>query len=245
MASIVWGRNPQEAFRNPYEHEVNMDFSVEARTLLESFLKDLMKKNLVFTKQDTSLAKAEWMLLTDSVDGLIEALELLDNKRHRVSARIFRDVLENLDLVSLFRSDTDKSKQYRMRWFEGEFISHSTSRAFLKETMGEEARKNSADYYKVLSQFTHRTYNALCDSYVIGKGEKIAYDTHTIDSLSNPRILVLPQTTSAYYTVIADLTIVLSKSLIQSELISNEIISQYWNKILETPQTPRRFIERT
>lgn len=224
MASIVWGRNPQEAFQNPYEHEVNKDFSIEAHTLLESFLKHLMKKNRVFTKQDTSLTKAEWMLLTDSVDGLMEALELLDNKRHRVSARIFRDVIENLDLVSFFRSNTDKSKQYLAKWFEGEFIPHKIYRDFLRETMGEEARKNSADYYRVLSKYTHRTYKALCDSYIVGTDKKIAYDTYTIDSLSDPRILVLSQTTSAYYAVIADLTLRLSQSLIQSELMSNKII---------------------
>ncbi|MDE1236837.1 hypothetical protein [Vibrio aestuarianus] len=238
MASFVWGRDPQEAYRNPYEWDANRQFSIEARTILENFFADLMKKNMCFEKSETSLNKAEWMLLTDATDSLIEALENLDKSRHRITSRLFRDVIENLDLLTYFRAETHQSQKDLRKWFKGEFIPHRVSREYMRETDGESARKQRAKYYQDLSAFTHRTYKALCDSYALGQGDKLVYDTVT-----ESRMMVLPQTLSAYYCVLSDLIIQLSTSLQQSEFVSTEQLASYWSEVVETGSVPRRFVQ--
>lgn len=237
MASFVWGRSPQEAFDNPYEWEANSQFAEEAKGLLSSFFTVLMKKNMCFKKSDKSLEKAEWMLLTDSTDALIEALSNLGSKKHRITARLFRDVVENLDLLTFFRSNNSKAREKMDEWFSGEFIPHKVSREYLKEIDGESARKERAKYYQELSAFTHRTYSALCDSYSLGKGEMLVYDT-----ITESRMMVLPNTLSAYYAVLGDLLIQLSRSLGFSNLISQQELAELWGRVLKVQSVPRRFV---
>ena len=237
MASFVWGRSPQEAFKNPYEWEANAQFLKEANGLANSFFRVLMRKNMCFEKSNVSLEKAEWMLLTDSTDALIEALENIENKKHRITARLFRDVVESLDLLSFFRSDTPKANKKLSEWYNGDFIPHRISREYMLETDGELARKERAKYYQELSAFTHRTYGALCDSYSLGRGEMLVHDT-----LRDSRMLVLPQTLSAYYAVLADLLIQLSKSISLSQLISETELENFWCEVLHEQSAPRRFV---
>lgn len=238
MASFVWGRSPQEAFNNPYEWAANAQFAKEANGLLNSFFGVLMKKNMCFEKSNRSLEKAEWMLLTDSTDALIEALSNLESKKHRITARLFRDVVENLDLLTFFRSNTPKATQKMNDWFNGEFVPHKISREYLKETDGESAREERAKYYRELSSFTHRTYPALCDSYSLGKGEMLVYDT-----ITESRMMVLPNTLSAYYAVLGDLLIQLSKSLGLSNLISQSDLAAFWKIVFKVKSVPRRFVQ--
>ncbi|WP_216612389.1 hypothetical protein [Vibrio sp. RE86] len=238
MASFVWGRDPQEAYRNPYEWDANKQFSIEARAILDRFFAVLMNKDICFEKSETSFNKAEWMLLTDATDSLIEALENLDKSKHRITSRLFRDVVENLDLLTYFRAETHQSQKDLRKWFKGEFIPHRVSREHLRETDGESARKQRAKYYQELSAFTHRTYKALCDSYTLGQGNKLVYDTDAVS-----RMMVPPQTLSAYYCVLSDLIIHLSNSLQQSELITKEQLASYWLAVVETDSVPRRFVQ--
>ncbi|TVU63125.1 hypothetical protein FQP88_09695 [Vibrio atlanticus] len=238
MASFVWGRSPQEAFKNPYEWGANEQFALESKALLDGFFDILMKKNMSFKKSDTSLEKAEWMLLTDSVDALIEAILNLDSKKHRITARLFRDVIENIDLLTFFRSETTKSKNNLAKWFSGEFISHSISREHLLKTDGEEARAERVKYYRALSSFTHRTYGALCDSYSLGRGDMLVHDT-----ITESRFMVLPCTLSSYYAVIADLTIQLSKSLSLSGFITEDELGDCWMTVFKEKSVPRRFVQ--
>lgn len=239
MASFVWGRSPQEAFNNPYEYEANEQFSSEAFIIVNKFLNLLMEENMKFNINNVTLQKAEWMILTDSVDAVLEALYLLKRKKHRVAARIFRDVIENIDLLTFFKSGTDSSKEYLIKWFDGEFIPHRISRKHIKEIEGESARKRRAKYYQELSAFTHRTYSALKDSYFLGRGDKMVYDRkHESGSL------VLPHTISAYYAVIGDIIIQLSKIMAKSEICTKSQIDEIWYKVLLSESVPRRFVEK-
>ncbi|WP_260260347.1 hypothetical protein [Vibrio intestinalis] len=238
MASFVWGRSPQEAYRNPYEWDANRQFAKEAELLLHGFFETLMHKNMCFGRNENSFEKAERMLLTDSSDALIEALGNLDNKKHRITARLFRDVVENLDLLTYFRADTSKSRKSLEKWYQGEFIPHRVSREYLKETDGEKARKERSRYYQELSAFTHRTFKALGDSYALGRGEMLVYVTST-----QSRIMVLPHTLSAYYCVLADLILQLSASLSKSNLITSKQLTEYWAEVLKDDSVPRRFVQ--
>lgn len=238
MASFVWGRCPEEAYKNPYEHEANRQFATEAKEILDKFFKILMQKNMCFEKMDTSLAKAEWMLLTDSTDALIEALNLLEDKRHRITARLFRDVVENIDLLVFFHSNTSNAKKYLAKWFNREYIPHKIAREYLKSVDGEGARKQRAKYYGDLSAFTHRSYGALLKSYSLGCDDKMVFDTEF-----ESRNRVLPNTTSAYYAAIGYLILQLSKALILSGLISIAESEKCWANAIQNKSVPRRFVE--
>ncbi len=187
MASFVWGRDPQEAFDNPYEYDAQEQFVREASAFLKIIFEKLHEHNRKFHRDDTSLIKAIWMLDLDMIDSLQECLDLLVAKRHRIASRLFRDVVESLDLLKLFNSGTDRSEKLLLEWYKNEVISHGEARNYLKEVDGENASKNRRDYYRQLSKFTHRTYRALTDSYILAKDDLLVHD-----SIHLSKSLILP-----------------------------------------------------
>lgn len=58
MPSQVWGRDPQEAYREPYEYAVQDQFVREARSLFAALYRCLDFKQNVVAAQDRSTAKA-------------------------------------------------------------------------------------------------------------------------------------------------------------------------------------------
>lgn len=236
MTSFVWGRNPQEAFDNPYEYDAQDQFVREAEAFLRRMTEALDSYNMKFTRDDNGLKKATWMLLQDIVDSLYECLALIKEKRHRIAARLFRDVVESLDLIKLFHSGTERASRTLEKWYENEVISHSKARDYLKDIEGESAANARRDYYRQLSKFTHRTYRALLDSYVLGRGDKLAHDSH-----SPSKLLVLPQTISAYYAVLGDLIIQMAEIASLGGVIEKSYVKEAWLASLEEKRVPRRF----
>src|SRR5919112_2046420 len=104
MPSQVWGRSSQEAFHNPYEYAVQEQFLREADALLERLNANYQKYSMKFHFEDRSATKAVWMLQLDALDSLRDALQALSTKNHRVAAKLFRDVVETLDLAAFFYS---------------------------------------------------------------------------------------------------------------------------------------------
>ena len=102
MPSIVWGRNPREAYRNPYEYKAQDQFVREAEKIINKLFSELLKYAMKFKRDDTSIKKAIWMLQIDAVDSLQDFLILMKQKNHRVAGRLFRDVMETLDLAAFF-----------------------------------------------------------------------------------------------------------------------------------------------
>lgn len=237
MASFVWGRDPQEAFDNPYEYEAQEQFEREAKAFLLKMFELLNSYNMKFSRDDVGLTKATWMLLVDLIDSLYECLALIEEKRHRIAARLFRDVVETMDLLKLFHCGTDKASGELEKWYKNEVISHGEARKILKDTEGESSALARRDYYRQLSKFTHRTYRALSDSYVLGAGNMLVHDSH---SPSKP--LVLPQTISAYYAVLGDLIIQVSKIASLGGLIEESYINEAWSIVLGEESVPRRFV---
>jgi hypothetical protein len=83
MPSQVWGRDPQEAFEEPYEYAVQDQFDREANALLQRFYRSLNTKKYHFTVADQSAQKAVWLLAVDSLDSLRDCLDALKRKKHR------------------------------------------------------------------------------------------------------------------------------------------------------------------
>ncbi|MBL8311874.1 MAG: hypothetical protein JNL19_15750 [Burkholderiales bacterium] len=82
MASLVWGRDPQEAHDNPYEYEAQDQFVREAKELLSQIQVALDHFTMSFHRDDRSLEKATWMLAIDLNDALLESAQLFVEKRH-------------------------------------------------------------------------------------------------------------------------------------------------------------------
>lgn len=235
MASIVWGRHPQEAYDNPYEYEAQEQFVREAKELLSQLQIALDYFTMQFHRDDQTLEKATWMLAVDLIDALLESVQLLEEKRHRIAFRIFRDVVETIDLLQVLHSATPRAKKALHLWYEDETIPHKESRMHIEEQAGKNAAFNRRNYYSQLSKFTHRTYSALQKSYSLGRDDMLVHDSHSM------RMLVLPQTIASGLAVLADLILQASECLKQCGQLAPERVDHAWLVAIELNTAPRRF----
>jgi hypothetical protein len=75
MPSIVWGRDPQEAYEEPYEYGAQEQFAREAERLLSHLYALLNSEQHRYATEDRSAVKAAWLLAMDALDSLREGLE--------------------------------------------------------------------------------------------------------------------------------------------------------------------------
>ena len=169
MTSFVWERNPEEAYTNPYEYEAQNQFCREASFLLSKYYDYISSNTTKYHRDDTSKEKAIWMLHIDALDALRDCLELINAKRHRLAGRLFRDVIETLDLSAYFNTNTEQSNNSLKRWYNNEIIPHKKYRDFIRKTIGNTAAEELMENYKSFSKLTHRSYRALAKSYVLGQ----------------------------------------------------------------------------
>ncbi|MDQ6633090.1 MAG: hypothetical protein M3Y82_15265, partial [Verrucomicrobiota bacterium] len=176
---------------------------------------------MAFHQDERSLKKAVWMLQMDALNALSDCLELIESKRHRIAGRLFRDVVETLDLAAYFSSDSAKSRANLEKWFCDEIIEHHFYRDYIGKTMGPNAAEERKVFYRQLSKFTHRTYRALLKSYSLGAGNMMVYDGY-----HKSQSLVLPHTIAAYFAILAGLiTQFCDEAMIRGILLKN-IVSQ-------------------
>jgi hypothetical protein len=235
MASIVWGRHPQEAYDNPYEYEAQEQFVREAKELLSQLQVRLDYFTLQFHKDDRTLEKATWMLAVDLIDALLESVLLLEEKRHRIAFRLFRDVVETVDFLQVLHSATQRAEKALRLWYEDETIRHIESRKHIEEHVGREAAFKRRRYYEQLSKFTHRTYRALLKSYSLGRDDMLVHDSHSM------RVLVLPQTVASGLAVLADLILQATDCIKQCGPLTREEVDSAWLVAIELHTIPRRF----
>ena len=168
MPSIFWNLDPEEAYSNPYNYSAQEQFVREARRLLDFLAVGYEKYQMTFHRDDRSLKKAVWMLQMDALDSLSDCLDLIESKRHRIAGRLFRDVVETLDLAAYFSSDSAKSRANLKKWFDDEVVLHGVYRDYIKKTVGQDAAEERKNFHRQLSKFTHRSYRALLKSYSLG-----------------------------------------------------------------------------
>lgn len=236
MGSIVWGRHPQEAYENPYEYEAQEQFVREANELLSQLQVRLDCFTMQFHREDRCLGKATWMLAVDLIDALLESVQLLEEKRHRLAFRLFRDVVETIDLLQVLNSGTPRAEKALRLWYADETIPHKESRMHIEEYAGTDAALKRRTYYVQLSKFTHRTYRALLKSYSLGREDMLIHDSHS------KRLLALPQTIASGLAVLADLIIQASECLTQCGPLTLDEVAQAWIVAIELETVPRRFV---
>jgi hypothetical protein len=234
MTSIVWGRLPQEAYENPYEYEAQAQFLREANSLLAAFRAGLNRSIMTYHRDDRTLEKATWMLANDLVDALIEIAQLIEEKRHRVAARLFRDCIETIDFLTVLHSGTELATRALNSWYENHTIGHAESRQHIEAVEGSPSAGQRRAFYNQLSKFTHRTYLCLQDSYSLGQGELLVPDTYFAS-----RMLVQPQTIAAYMAVLSSLILEAASSLSSASALPSDEISRALHAALETDTVPR------
>jgi len=239
MLNFIWTREPSEAYLNPYEYAAQEQFVREALKVLDEFKKHMGNYNRKFSRDDTSLDKAIWMLQMDAIDSLLECHNLLSNKKHKIAGRLFRDTIEVLDLASFFNAKSERSKNLLKKWFKDEVIPNREFRNYIKENQGEKKAKQLASFYSQLSKLNHRTYRSLAYGYILGKNEMLVYD-----GFQKSDLLVFPGTISMYYSLLANLIRLLSTELINGGLIKIEIINHIWDKCIEDNPEERKFVIR-
>jgi hypothetical protein len=248
MPSQVWGRDPQEAFENPYEYKVQEQFVREASSLLSLFYRLMNDDRHKFRRDDRSVEKAIWMLQLDALDSQRDCLKALVPKNHRVAGKLFRDIVETLDLAAYFASRSRESSDYLEKWYSDEIVPHRVYREVVRRTEGNDAFEQKRRVYMGLSKFTHRSYRAICDGYLLGANDQLVHDAVT--SAFSDRgeeaeaMLVLPQTIASYFANLAELIQLFSDEIHRRGVLPEEQVCDAVAKSLELESVPRRFLPR-
>jgi len=246
LPSQIWERDPQEAFENPYEYEIQDQFVREARSLFPQLYRLLNSDHHRYSLEDRSRQKAVWLLAMDALDSLRDCLKALTRKEHRVAGKLFRDVVENMDLAEYFHSGNDTSAAL-VKWYADEIVGHSCYRDYVKRTRSEQEAKRLAKHYSSLSRFTHRSYRAILEGYSRGGGNRLVHDGICEmygNSENSTTSLVLPQTIASYYAVLANLVREYSTELSELGLVTRDEVRDAFSKSLEEGAIPRRFLPR-
>jgi hypothetical protein len=210
MPSAVWTRTIEKAFDFPYAYDAQKQFLQEADTILAAARTLLLQLNMKFTVEDQSVEKATWMLQFDALDALADALFLFRENRPSAAGRMFRDVLDTLDVAEHFTRGGEASRNDLAKWYSDDFVKHARARESAGQERGEAAKKAMADEYGDFSRFVHRTYRIVQRSYGQGVGERIWNDSELRDH-GHP----MPQTVAEFLTIYAQLILYLVKHLQQ------------------------------
>lgn len=236
MTSFIWGRDPQEAYQNPYEYEAQNQFYREASKLLKLLFEHMIKKSGTYVRDDQSAEKASWMLFLDSLESLIDCLDLLKDKKHRIAGRIFRDAVETMDIASYFNSNDPRKDKHLRDWYKDKVIPNSIYRNYIKEN-DEQEWEVLQRYYKQLSRINHRTYRSLAFSYSLGSNKRLIYEGRYESGLMVP-----PHVIAMYYALLSGLISHFVLKVVDCRLISAEEVDAFWDQALEKEVIERRFV---
>lgn len=225
MPSELWKRTLADILGDPwwasppYNSNKKSEFLNETRVFLDQVYKEFDSYNLKFHTDDRSLAKALWMLQVDALDTLRDCIIFLNENKHRIVGKMFRDILETLDLAEYLRLQGDGSNALN-KWYNSKIIPHREYRDFIKGKNPNRAN-NLADFYSQLSKWTHHTYFALGYSYSRGEGDMLVYDSHS-------PLLVLPRTIAQYIWMIKELIKLFFSRVKESGIVTVKDINPPW-----------------
>ena len=248
MPSQVWEcRDPQKAFKEPYEYGIQKQFAREAKAVLGRLYKLLNSNRHRYTVDDQSRQKAEWLLAMDALDSLQDCLKALNRKEHRVAGKMFRDVMESMNLAAYFHSKTEESNKALKKWYKDTIVPNREYRDYVKKSQHPDAAKRLSAYYSSLSRFIHRSYRVILDGYSRGERDLLVHDRtgelYGSDE-GSASLLVLPQTIASYYVVLANLILGYASELSELELVSKEDVRMAFAESLEFETVPQRFFPR-
>jgi hypothetical protein len=227
LESRIWYSDPEQEFKTPYDYSEQEIFFLEVQTLLDGLLRLMQCNDMKFSRDDRSRDKAVWMLHFDALDALREALLLLRERRHSIASRLFRDVLETIDLAAHLSRDFEQSRNDLEKWYADEIVQHRRSRESLGQAWGEHVKTARASLYKNWSRFTHRSYWAVSQSFGVGIGDKIWHD-----SILKEHGQCIPQIVASYLPLLANLTVLYIMELaVKSPLKNHELFKPIFDAL--------------
>lgn len=214
MKCNIWNKESAEvAFTKGFTLEEIEIFNIECESFLKKLLEESFSMKNDFCNDINDLKKATWLILNDIISSNYDCLQNLKIGNIRMASRVFRDNMENMNLVE-FLNESEKPK-YLTDWYKDEILSHSDYRNWLKKT-DEHLSTLTRDVYRIYSKYAHRTYHSILESYSLSKDKKLEYK-YCIDK-NNPKDLKL---LSEYYS---HLSYFINNSVLKYEkykLISN------------------------
>jgi hypothetical protein len=191
MKSDLWTQFASEIRNDPQFHECQELFLKEASLIIEGALKRYHKYQLQFWLDECTLKKSLWMLHLDAIDTLRECIFLLKQKKHRLVGKLFRDIIEILDLAYLFWKEKDKKPENLAKWYKNEVVPHRKFRDHLKKGKGLVISEYAKKIYAELSAWTHHSYSTLLNSYSLGGKDRnmLAFDGYSDVLVSRDVIL--------------------------------------------------------
>jgi hypothetical protein len=213
LNSTLWFQAEEEVVKNPYDYESQRKFIREAANLLNRIYSLYDEYQLKFHINEVSFNKCTWMLQIDALDTLRDCIFLIKQGKHRIVGKMFRDVVECLDLAHLIRENPKKCLN---KWFNDKVIQHKEYREYIGKKLGGSEKEKSRVFYTALSMWTHHTYFSLKNSYSLGRNDMMVYDSHS------PKILVLPQTISQYLWMLSLLIKKFIKEMEDSKLFTEK-----------------------
>lgn len=192
FSSPIWSETADMSRKHQYKHDDVALFLSEAKALLERIYDIYERSQLRFDRDERTLKKAMWMLDIECVVTLTDAVDLLHEKRHRVAGKMLRQALEAVDISSLFCAEGEHGVNLG-KWYDNEIVSHKSYRNHIKKQGESEKLDERREWYRLLSKWTHHTYYALCNSYVVGKDDKLAHDAHKVNGRPT-KCLITPET---------------------------------------------------
>lgn len=237
MPSFVWNREPAEAYQEPYEYGGQEQFSREARAVLQELRAIYKLRDRAYTRDDRSPDKAIWMLQVDALEALTDALRLIDEKRHRLASRLFRDAMETMDCSFYFSYESENRGHNLVKWYLDEVLPHRVVRNFFRKEKGDSHFDSLRSLYGELSRYTHRSYRALLMSYILAANDAIAYDGFRLTETGT----VTPHVIAFQYALLAMLIKRFLEISVASRQITAPAAEEIWSKCLEDETVPRRF----
>jgi hypothetical protein len=237
MPSFVWNRDPAEAYQEPYEYGGQEQFSREAKSVLKELRAIYKLKDRAYTRNERSREKAIWMLQVDALEALTDSLRLIDEKRHRIASRLFRDAMETMDCSFYFSYESENFEADLAKWYADEVLPHRVFRNFFKKQNGDTHFENLRSLYGELSRYTHRSYRALLMSYILAANDEIAYDGFRLTETGT----VTPHVIAFQYALLAMLIKRFVEISVASGQTSTSAVEGIWAKCLEEETVPRRF----
>lgn len=172
MKSKIWDKDVITAFTIGYSIDEIEFFDNECEEFLTVVINLSKSLNDKFDKESNDLKKVNWLILNDISCSLYDCLSALKKGNIRIAGRVFRDVLENMHLLELLNKSDDG--KLLKKWLNSEFIPHKTYRDWLKKK-DEKLSNLTRDVYQLYSQFSHRTFKPIMDSYSTNQNGNLEY----------------------------------------------------------------------
>lgn len=177
MKCNIWNKESAEiAFTIGYKIQEIEIFNIECETFLKALLEESFFLKNDFFNDINDLKKATWLILNDIISSNYDCLQNLKVGNIRMASRVFRDNMENMNIVE-FLNESGKSK-YLNDWYKDEILAHKDYREWLKQT-DEDLSILTRDVYRIYSKYAHRTYHSILESYSLTEDKKLEYKHFT------------------------------------------------------------------